>query len=103
MSTKITVIYENPIDPELFEKTYWDSQIALVRALPGLKGHETSKVWPKEDGTLTPAYRMIDMYFVDYDAASAAVTTSEAATLFSSIFDLATGGVRILFSNVEEP
>jgi uncharacterized protein (TIGR02118 family) len=102
MSTKITVIYDNPIDPGLFEKGYGDSQISMVRALPGLKSVETSKVWPKEDGAVTPAYRMIDMYFADYDAASSAVTTPEAAALISSVFDLGTGGVRILFSNVEE-
>jgi uncharacterized protein (TIGR02118 family) len=102
MSTKITVIYDNPIDPAVFEKGYGDGQIALVNALPGLRCVETSKVWPKEDGEATPAYRMIDMYFADYDAASIAVTTPEATELTSSVFDLATGGVRVLFSNVEE-
>jgi uncharacterized protein (TIGR02118 family) len=102
MSTKITVIYDNPLDPELFEKGYGDAQTSLVKVLPGLEGVETSKVWPKEDGSATPAYRMIDMYFADYDAASSAVTTPEATALFSSVFDLATGGVRILFSNIEE-
>jgi len=102
MPTKITVIYDNPSDPEAFERGYGDEQVALAKALPGLVRIETSKVWPKEDGAETPAYRMIDMYFVDYDAASAAVSTPEAAALFPSIFDLATGGVRILFSDIEE-
>jgi len=102
MSTKVTVIYDNPTDPVLFEKGYVDAQSSLVRALPGLERVETSKVWPKEDGTATPAYRMIDTHFADYDAASIAVTTPEATALFSSIFDLATGGVQILFSNIEE-
>jgi hypothetical protein len=45
---------------------------------------------------------MIDMYFPDYDAASAAVATAEAGALFPSIFSLATGGVRIAFSDIEE-
>jgi hypothetical protein len=45
---------------------------------------------------------MVDMYFADYDAASAAVTTAEAGALFPSIFGLASGGVRILFSDIEE-
>jgi hypothetical protein len=30
------------------------------------------------------------------------VTTPQAAALFPSIFGLATGGVRILFSDIEE-
>ena len=102
MPTKITVIYDNPTDPAAFEAGYADGQVALAKALPGLVSIETSKVWPKEDGSPTPAYRMVDLYFADYESASAAVTTAEAAALFPSIFSLATGGVRILFSDVEE-
>lgn len=100
MTTKITVIYENPREPEAFEADY-PEQLALARKLPGVQRIETSKVWPKEDGSPTPAYRMVDMYFADYDSASAAVTTAEAAALFPSIFQLATGGVRIVFAEVE--
>jgi uncharacterized protein (TIGR02118 family) len=102
MPTKITVIYDNPTDPAVFEAGYADNQVALAKALPGLTRIETSKVWPKEDGTATPAYRMMDLYFDSYESASAAVTTPEAAALFPSIFGLATGGVRIAFAEVEE-
>jgi uncharacterized protein (TIGR02118 family) len=101
MPTKITVIYDNPTDPAAFESGYAES-LALATSLPGLQRIETSKVWPKEDGSPTPAYRSVDLYFADYDAASAAVTTPEAGALFPSIFGLATGGVRILFSDIEE-
>jgi uncharacterized protein (TIGR02118 family) len=101
MPTKITVIYDNPTDPDAFEAGYADGQVELAKALPGLQRIETAKVWPKEDGSPTPAYRVIDLYFADYDTASAAVATPEAAALFPSILGLATGGVRILFSDVE--
>ncbi len=101
MPTKITVIYDNPTDPAAFEAGYAD-QVALAKKVPGVERIETSKVWPKEDGTPTPAYRMVDLYFPDYDTASAAVTTPEAGELFPSIFGLATGGLRILFSDIEE-
>jgi uncharacterized protein (TIGR02118 family) len=102
MPTKITIIYDNPTDPAAFEAGYAGNQVALAKALPGLTRIETSKVWPKEDGTATPAYRMMDLYFDSYESASAAVTTPEAAALFPSIFGLATGGVRIAFADVEE-
>ncbi|MET3806291.1 uncharacterized protein (TIGR02118 family) [Nakamurella sp. UYEF19] len=101
MPTKITVIYDNPTDPDAFEAGYADGQVDLASALPGLQSIETSKVWPKEDGSPTPAYRTIDLYFPDYATASAAVSTEQAGALFPSIFGLATGGVRILFSEVE--
>lgn len=101
MATKITVIYDNPEDPDAFEAGY-PGQLELARKLPGIERFETSKVWPKEDGSPTPAYRMIDMYFSDYDAASKAVTTEEAAAFFPSVFELGTGGARIAFAEVEE-
>jgi uncharacterized protein (TIGR02118 family) len=62
MDTKITVIYDNPADPEAFEAGYAE-QVALARQIPGLRRLEASKVWPKEDGSSTPAYRLVDLYF----------------------------------------
>ena len=100
MPTKITVIYDNPQDPDAFEAGY-PAQLALAKKIPGIQKMETSKVWPKEDGSPTPAYRMVDLYFTDYDAASAAVTTEEAGAFLPTVFALATGGVRIVFAAIE--
>jgi len=101
MPTKITAIYENPKDPNAFEAGYHE-QLALAKKIPGVERIESAKVWPKEDGSATPAYRVLDMYFTDYDAASKAVTTEEASAFVSKVFELATGGVRLLFADVEE-
>jgi uncharacterized protein (TIGR02118 family) len=101
VETKITVMYDNPRDPEAFEARYPD-QLVLAKKIPGVGKIETSKVWPKEDGSPTPAYRFIDLYFGDYDAASGAVTTSEAGAFLADVFDLATDGVRITFAGIEE-
>jgi uncharacterized protein (TIGR02118 family) len=102
MPTKITIIYDNPTDPASFEAGYTAGQVELAKAIPGVSKIETSKVLPKEDGSPTPLYRMVDLYFPDYDTANAAVATPEAAALFPSIFGLATGGVRIAFSDIEQ-
>jgi uncharacterized protein (TIGR02118 family) len=101
MTTKISFIYENPMDPSAFEAAY-PAQIALAKMIPGAQRLESAKVWPKEDGSPTPAYRQVDIYFSDYDAASLAVTTPEAGALFASVFELATDGVRILFADIEQ-
>ncbi|MBV9845548.1 MAG: EthD family reductase [Kutzneria sp.] len=101
MPTKITFIYDNPTDPAAFEAGYAAGQVELASKLPGVRRIETSKVWPKEDGSPTPAYRMVDLFFDDYDAASAAVTTAEAGALVESVKAIATGGVRIVFADVE--
>lgn len=101
--TKITVIYDNPTDPTAFEDAYPAEQLAAARRIPGYVRFEASKVWPKEDGSPTPAYRSIDLYYPDYDAASAAVTTPEAGEFFAAMTRLSTGGVRVLFSDIEIP
>jgi uncharacterized protein (TIGR02118 family) len=101
MPTKITAIYDNPTDPAAFDAGWADGVVELARKLPGLQRIETSRVWPKEDGSATPAYRMIDMYFLDYDAASAAVTTPEAGALFPVLAGLGSAGVKFVFADVE--
>ena len=101
MPTKITAIYDNPKDPSAFEAGH-DEQVALAKKIPGVTRIESAKVWPKEDGSETPAYRVLDLYFADYDAASQAVTTGEAGAFVGKVKELATGGVRLLFSDVEE-
>ena len=101
MSTKITVIYDNPESADAFEAGYPD-QVTLARKLPGVERVESARVWPKEDGSPTPAYRLLDLYFADYDAASKAVATPEAAEFVGHVKKLATGGVRIVFAEVEQ-
>jgi uncharacterized protein (TIGR02118 family) len=100
VTTKITVIYDNPADPAAFEAGYPD-QVALARKMPGVQKVESARVFPKEDGSPTPAYRLLDLHFADYDAASRAVTTEQAGALFPAVLALATGGVRIVFADVE--
>lgn len=97
--TKISFVYSNPADPDAFEAAYSD-QLALARKLPGVVRLEASKVWPKEDGSPTPAYRMLDLYFADYEAASAAA--AQAGPLVGATKEHATGGVIIAFAEVVE-
>ena len=99
MNTKITVIYDNPQDPAAFEVAY-PGHLALAKKIPGIQRMETSKVWPKEDGSPAPAYRLLDLYFADYAAASAAA--AEAASLVTATVEHATGGVVIAFAEVLE-
>jgi uncharacterized protein (TIGR02118 family) len=97
--TKITFVYSNPADPEAFEAAYAE-QVELARKLPGLTRLQASKVWPKEDGSPTPAYRLLDLYFADYAAASTAA--AEAGPLVGATLKHATGGVVIAFAEILE-
>ncbi|MCQ1953643.1 EthD family reductase [Arthrobacter sp. zg-Y238] len=100
MPTKITFVIDNPADPDAFETAY--KGIAdSAKQLSKLRRYEAGKVWPKENGSPTPAHRTLDLYFDSYEDASAAVTTPAAADLFGQL--KATGTTFIaLFSEVEE-
>ncbi len=55
MSVKLTVIYDNPTEPAAFEAHYATEHMALASKLPSVQRVETAKVFPKEDGSPTPA------------------------------------------------
>jgi uncharacterized protein (TIGR02118 family) len=97
--TKISFVYSNPTDPDAFEAAY-PEQLAVARELPGLLRLQASRVWPKEDGSPTPAYRLLDLYFTDYAAASAAAAA--AGPLVKATLEHATGGVVIAFAEILE-
>ena len=99
MPTKITLIIDKPADPEEFERVYTDVKLAAAK-FPKLQRLESAKVWPKEDGTETPAYRTLDLYFETYDDASDAVTTPAAADLFGTLVKTEVP-FKGLFSDIE--
>ncbi len=101
MSVKLTVVYDNPKDPAAFEEHYTAVHMPLVAKIPGVKRAETAKVFPKEDGTPTPAYRTADLYFEDYASACAALATPEGTAAAQDAAQIGTGGVRFLLSEIE--
>jgi hypothetical protein len=100
MQTKITLIIDNPADPEAFEREF-PELLADAKALPGQVRLESAKVWPHEDGTPTPAHRTLDIYFESYDAASHAVSVPETGAFFGKL-DSMGGTFTGLFCEVEE-
>jgi uncharacterized protein (TIGR02118 family) len=100
MTVKLTVIYDNPTDPEAFEKHYAEVHVPLVPAVPDVQKVETAKVFPKEDGSPTPAYRTADLYFADYATACAALASEPGGKLIQDALALGTGGVKFLLSDI---
>jgi len=103
MSVKLTIIIDNPNDPGAFEAHY-DSPAyrGPLGKVPDIQRVESAKVFPKEDGSPTPAYRTIDIYFSDYATACAALALPEAGELAGGLAKAATGGARFLLSDIED-
>jgi uncharacterized protein (TIGR02118 family) len=103
MATKLTIIVDNPSDPDAFEAHY-DSPAYRepLGKLSDIQRVEAAKVFPKEDGSPTPAYRTIDIYFPDYATACAALASPEAGEFAGGLVQAATGGIRFLLSDIED-
>ncbi|MFI2364634.1 EthD family reductase [Promicromonospora sp. NPDC019610] len=100
MATKVEIIIDNPDVPDAFEAVVPDL-LDKARALPGLRSLESARVWPKEDGTPTPAFRTLDLYFDGYDEASAATASPEGAAFFGAVIEATGGKITGLFLDVE--
>jgi hypothetical protein len=100
VTTKIELIVDNLDDTEAFDAAL-PHLLELARALPAVQRVESGKVWPKEDGSPTPAFRTVDLYFAGYDEASAATSSPEGAAFFPAFFGAAGGKVTGLFTDVE--
>ena len=101
MSCKLTVVYDNPKDPAEFEEQYKSVHIPLAMKIPNVTRAELAKVFPKEDGSPTPAYRTADLYFDSYDIACAAAGSPEGQAAIKDAVRIGTGGVKFLLSDIE--
>jgi uncharacterized protein (TIGR02118 family) len=103
MAIKLTIIVDNPTDPGAFEAHYNSpARKELLGKIPDVQRVESAKVFPKEDGSPTPAYRTLDIYFSDYATACAALGSPAAGELAGGLVQAATGGIRFLLSDIED-
>jgi len=101
MSVKLTVVYDNPADPQAFEKHYAGVHVPLVGKISGVRRVETAKVFPKEDGSPTPAYRVAALHFDDYSSACAAIASPEGQAAIADAKQLGAAGVKFLLGDIE--
>jgi hypothetical protein len=103
MTVKLTIVVDNPADPGAFEAHYSSpANKELLAKIPDAQRVEAAKVFPKEDGSPTPAYRTIDIYFSDYTSACSALGTPEGGALAGGLVEAAAGGIRFLLSDIED-
>ena len=100
MTTKVEIIIDNLDDPEGFDQVL-PQILAKASALPGLRSLESSRVWPKEDGTPAPAFRTLALAFDGYDEASAATASPEGQEFFGLVVGATGGKITGLFLDVE--
>lgn len=74
---RLIVLYGVPADAEAFDRYYRETHVPLVRAIPGLRGFETSqgKVATPPDGV--PRHRVAMLSFDSMQALGAALASPQ--------------------------
>ena len=98
---KLTVVYDNPADPAAFEEHYKNVHVGLAGKIPNVKRAELAKVLPKEDGSPTPAYRVAELYFDDYQIACAAIASPQGQATLKDAQQIGSAGVKFLLCEIE--
>ncbi len=99
---KMSVIYGHPTDAAAFEQYYTETHMPLVAKMQGLRRFEASKVVGTPDGSKPAYYRMADLYFDSPDHMKQVMATPEARATAADLKNFATGGVKLLISEVQE-
>jgi hypothetical protein len=103
MTVKLTIVVDNPNDPDAFDALYTSpANKAGLSNIANNQRVESAKVFPKEDGSPTPAYRTTDIYFSDYATACAALASPDTRGVLGGLAQAATGGIRFLLSDIED-
>lgn len=78
---KLTVLYEQPEDPEAFDTHYLGTHTPLVRALPGLDHFEVAFTPSDAEGAPGGYHLIAELYFRDAQVMKAALASPQGAAL----------------------
>lgn len=101
MTTKITIIYDTPRDPNVFAARQAD-QMALAAGISRLRRVETHRMWPTGQALPVLAYQVTELFFEDAQAVQDAMDTQAAGSFLSSLIGRGgANGVHILYHDEE--
>ena len=97
---KLVALYARPADPEEFDRHYFTIHLPLVRAYPGLRRLEVTRVTGAPIGEA--AVRMMaEMYFDDRQAMESALASAAGKAVTRDLMSFAASIVTVFFGEVE--
>jgi uncharacterized protein (TIGR02118 family) len=99
-STKLTVLYGHPTDPDAFERYYTGTHMPLVQKIRGVRT-EQAKVVGTPDGSTPTHYRIFEFWFDDAQHMQQVMGSPEAQAAVADVPNFASGGVSILVSRID--
>src|SRR6266481_6285507 len=99
---RLVVMYKTPKDPGAFDKHYFEIQVPIAKAIPGLRKYEVSR-----GAIATPAgpagfHLIATLHFDDMKAIQNAFASPQGQAAAADVALFATGGVdMLLFDSAE--
>lgn len=97
---KITVLYGQPTQPEIFEKYYAQTHLPLVADVQGIQRTELTVFAPAADGALPEYYRMAELYFDSQEQMDSVLNSDAGKVAVADIGNFASGGATVLVGQV---
>ncbi len=98
---KVTVLYDEPANPDAFEDYYFSTHLGIAAKLPNVTRVETAKAAATPDGSPLPCYRMAEIWYQDLETLQASMGSPEGEATVADLANFATGGARVLISAVD--
>lgn len=97
---KLVILYHQPADQQLFENRY-NSNLALLERMQGIRRRQAGMVLGAPAGQ-TPIYRILELYFDDFDALDNAMLSEEGRAAGQDLMQFAGRETQLLFVEVFE-
>ena len=98
---KVTVLYEHPVDPIVFEKYFKEHHLPLAQRMTGVSNIQITKFHASADGGKPEYYRMSEILFTGKAEMEETMGSPEGQATINDLHNLTTTGVKIILGNVE--
>jgi uncharacterized protein (TIGR02118 family) len=95
---KLVVAYNQPKDPDAFDRQYADTHIPLVQKIPNLRRFESGKVIGTPEGSPAPYYYLAELWFEGADELQASLGSAEGQAAAADVGTFATGGATVMIA-----
>jgi uncharacterized protein (TIGR02118 family) len=99
---RLLVLYGQPQDPAAFDKYYRETHIPIAKKMKGLKKWTVGKVTGTADGEPSSYYYVADLYMENRAAFDELLASPEGKAAVADVPNYATGGVKFLYTEIEE-
>lgn len=97
---KVTVLYGQPAQPDVFENYYVHTHLPLVADMQGIQRAELTVFAAAVDGSLPEYYRMAELYFDSQEQMESVLSSDAGKAAVADISNFATGGATVLVGQV---